>query len=83
MWGKPVLYGPSMDDFLDAKSLLDKTGGGIQVKDGRELAERALYYLTHPAEADAVGRLAKEAVMLNKGSADKHADVIYRLLNPN
>lgn len=83
VWGKPVLYGPSMDDFLDAKALLDKTGGGIQVKDSRELAERALYYLTHPAEADAVGRLAKEAVMLNKGSADKHADVIYRLLNPN
>ena len=83
VWGKPVLYGPSMDDFLDAKALLDKTGGGIQVKDGRELTERALYYLTHPAEADAVGRLAKEAVMLNKGAADNHADVIYRLLNPN
>jgi len=83
VWGKPVFYGPSMDDFLDAKALLDKTGGGIQVKDGRELAERALYYLTHPGEADAVGRLAKEAVMLNKGAADKHADVIYRLLNPN
>ena len=83
VWGKPVFYGPSMDDFLDAKALLDKTGGGIQVKDGRELAERALYYLTHPDEADAVGRLAKEAVMLNKGAADKHADVIYRLLDPN
>ncbi len=83
VWGKPVLYGPSMDDFLDAKALLDKTGGGIQVKDGRELTERALYYLTHPAEADTVGRLAKEAVMLNKGAADNHADVICRLLNPN
>ncbi|MBW2326859.1 MAG: 3-deoxy-D-manno-octulosonic acid transferase [Deltaproteobacteria bacterium] len=83
VWGKPVLYGPSMDDFLDAKALLDKTGGGIQVKDGRELTERALYYLTHPAEADSVGRLAKEAVMLNKGAADNHADVICRLLNPN
>jgi len=83
VWGKPVFYGPSMDDFLDAKALLDKTGGGIQVKDGRELAEKALYYLTHPGEADAVGKLAKEAVMLNKGAADKHAEVIYRLLNPD
>jgi 3-deoxy-D-manno-octulosonic-acid transferase len=83
VWGKPVFYGPSMDDFLDAKALLDKTGGGIQVKDGRELAERALYYLTHPGEADTVGRLAKEAVMLNKGAAEKHADVICRLLYPN
>jgi 3-deoxy-D-manno-octulosonic-acid transferase len=83
VWGKPVFYGPSMDDFLDAKALLDKTGGGIQVKDGRELAEKVLYYLTHPGEADAVGKLAKEAVMLNKGAADKHAEIIYRLLNPD
>ncbi len=80
-WGKPVLYGPSMEDFLDAKALLDKTGGGIQVKDDRELAEKMLYYLTHPDEANAVGKLAKEAVMSNKGAADKHAAVIVRLFN--
>ena len=83
VWGKPVFYGPSMEDFLDAKALLDKTGGGIQVKDDRELAERMLYYLTHPDEADTVGRLAKEAVMLNKGAADKHSAVINRLLHPS
>ncbi len=80
-WGKPVLYGPSMEDFLDAKALLDKTDGGIQVKDDRELAEKMLYYLTHPDEANAVGKLAKEAVMSNKGAADKHAAVIVRLFN--
>ncbi len=80
-WGKPVLYGPSMEDFLDAKALLDKTGGGIQVKDDRELAEKMLYYLTHPDEANAIGKLAKEAVMSNKGAADKHAAVIVRLFN--
>jgi 3-deoxy-D-manno-octulosonic-acid transferase len=81
VWGKPVLYGPSMEDFMDAKALLDSTGGGIQVKDDRELAEKMLYYLTHPDKADAVGKLAKEAVMLNKGSADKHSAVIHRLLH--
>jgi 3-deoxy-D-manno-octulosonic-acid transferase len=83
VWGKPVFYGPSMEDFLDAKALLDHTGGGIQVKDDQELFERMLYYLTHPDEADTVGRLAKEAVMLNKGAADKHSAVIHRLLHPS
>jgi 3-deoxy-D-manno-octulosonic-acid transferase len=83
VWGKPVFYGPSMEDFLDAKALLDKTGGGIQVNDDRELAEKMLYYLTHSDEADAVGKLAREAVMLNKGAADKHSAVIYRLLHPS
>jgi len=81
VWGKPVLYGPSMEDFLDAKELLDKTGGGIQVKDGQDLAEKAIYYLTHPHEADSIGKAAKKAVMSNKGAADKHAAVIHRLLS--
>ncbi len=80
VWGKPVLYGPSMEDFLDAKALLDKTGGGIQVKNGEELTEKMLYYLFHPDKADAVGRSARKAVMLNKGAAEKHAAVVYRLL---
>jgi len=81
VWGKPVFYGPSMEDFLDAKALLDKTGGGIQVKDDRELTEKMQYYLTHPEEANAVGKLAREAVMSNHGAADKHAAVIFRLFN--
>ncbi|HUV49477.1 MAG TPA: 3-deoxy-D-manno-octulosonic acid transferase [Anaerolineae bacterium] len=81
VWGKPVFYGPSMEDFLDAKDLLDKTGGGIQVKDGQELTEKAIYYLANPDKAVAVGKLAAQAVMSHKGAADKHADVIYRLLN--
>jgi 3-deoxy-D-manno-octulosonic-acid transferase len=80
VWGKPVFYGPSMEDFLDAKALLDKTGGGIEVKDSHELAGKMAYYLTHPDKADIVGKLAKEAVMLNKGAAEKHAAVIYRLI---
>jgi len=80
VWGKPVFYGPSMEDFLDAKELLDKAGGGIQVKDGRELAEKAIYYLGNPDQADIVGGLARKAVLLNKGSAGKHAAVIYKLL---
>ncbi|MFC1814340.1 3-deoxy-D-manno-octulosonic acid transferase [Thermodesulfobacteriota bacterium] len=80
VWGKAVLYGPSMEDFQDAKDLLDKTGGGIQVADGSDLAEKARYYLNHPKEANRIGRLAKEAVMSHKGAARKHAEVICRLL---
>jgi hypothetical protein len=44
------------------------------------LAEKMLYYLTHPDKADAVGQSAREAVLLNKGAAGKHAAVIHRLL---
>jgi 3-deoxy-D-manno-octulosonic-acid transferase len=81
VWAKPVLYGPSMDDFLYAKQLLEKTGGGIQVENGSELAEKALYFLKNPKEAEAVGKRAYQAVLSHQGAAPKHAAVIYRLLN--
>ncbi|MBW1840979.1 MAG: 3-deoxy-D-manno-octulosonic acid transferase [Deltaproteobacteria bacterium] len=81
VWGKPVLYGPSMDDFLDAKHLLDQTGGGIQVKDGQELAEKVIYYLTNPETAKRIGESARKAVVSHQGAAEKHAAVIFQLLS--
>jgi 3-deoxy-D-manno-octulosonic-acid transferase len=80
VWGKPVLYGPSMDDFLDAQTLLESARGGIQVRDGIDLADKVEYYLTHPGEASAVGRRARAAVRRNIGAAAKHAAVIGRLI---
>ncbi len=79
-WGKLVFYGPSMEDFLDAKRLLDKTGGGVQVKDGDDLAEKALYYLSHPGEAQKIREAAVRAIKLNLNAADKHAGAVCDLL---
>jgi len=78
-WGKLLFYGPSMGDFMDAKKLLDKTGGGVQVKDGDDLAKKALHYLSHPQEAEKIKRGARQAAGLNQGAADKHARVICDL----
>ena len=80
VWGKPVLYGPSMEDFSDAKALLELTGGSIQVKDSRELAQKVSFLLTHPDEAAAIGQKALEAVLLNKGAAVQHARAIISLV---
>ncbi|MFH1103176.1 MAG: 3-deoxy-D-manno-octulosonic acid transferase [Pseudomonadota bacterium] len=79
-WGKPVLYGPSMEDFLDAKEFLDQTGGGIEVRNGQDLTEKIIHLLGHPEEAERIGNLARQAVMQNRGAAGKHAEVIRRLL---
>jgi len=83
VWGKPVLYGPSMEDFLDAKEILDQTGGGIQVKDIDELAVKALHLLRHPDQARAMGCRAGQSLALNRGAARRHADVIRNLLSKN
>jgi len=80
-WGKLVLYGPSMEDFLDAKNLLEKSGGGIPVADGDELTKKLLFYLRHPRKAVYAGQMARQAVMENRGAAQRHARVMYELLN--
>lgn len=79
-WGKPVLFGPSMEDFEEAKNLLETSGGGICVKDGMALADRALYLLSHADEAHRLGYLAKRAVLSNQGAALRHALILAGLL---
>ena len=80
IWGKMVFYGPSMENFSDARSLLEKAKAGIQVSGHRELAERAIWFLGHPEELKNAGERAREAVLKNQGAAKKHAEVIKKLM---
>ncbi|MGA6926219.1 MAG: 3-deoxy-D-manno-octulosonic acid transferase [Desulfosarcina sp.] len=80
VWAKPVLFGPSMEDFEEARRLLEGSGGGICVNNGAELADRVLHLLSHPGEARRLGRLARQAVLSNQGAALRHARVIDALL---
>ena len=80
VWGKVVFYGPSMENFLDAKALLEKAGAGIPVSSPMTLAEQAIWFLRHPDALKRYGAKARQAVMTNKGAAQKHAEVIRKLL---
>ncbi len=79
-WGKPVLFGPSMEDFQAEKELLVASGGGNEVADQRELAEKIKFYLAHPDAAAQAGAAGRAVVQANTGAARKHADVILRTL---
>ncbi len=80
VWGKVVFYGPSMEDFLDAKALLEEVGAGIPVSGPEMLAEKALWFLNHPDALRRSGERARDAVMKNRNAAEKHAKVIARLI---
>jgi 3-deoxy-D-manno-octulosonic-acid transferase len=81
VWGKVVFYGPHMEDFLDAKALLEKAGAGIEVKNRELFAKKAIWLLNHPESAEDLGMRAKEVLLENQGAAEKHAAVITRLLH--
>ncbi|MBW1702448.1 MAG: 3-deoxy-D-manno-octulosonic acid transferase [Deltaproteobacteria bacterium] len=81
IWGKVVFYGPSMEDFLDAKALLEEARAAVPISGPEMLAEKAIWFLEHPEALNEYGERAKEAALKNQGAAEKHARVIKRLLD--
>jgi len=79
-WGRPVIYGPSMEDFSEAKQLLEAAGAGIQVKNTRELTENIITLLKDPQKAKTTGNNAQRAIISKTGAAARHAAVIFQVL---
>src|SRR4030042_883945 len=76
VWGKAILYGPYMEDFLDAKALLDANSSGIQVSSPEMLAEKILSLLKDPDLLKNYSTRAREAVLRNRNAGERHARVI-------
>ncbi|MDY6878911.1 MAG: glycosyltransferase N-terminal domain-containing protein [Desulfatiglans sp.] len=79
IWGKPVFYGPSMEDFREAKEVLESFGAGMEISDPKALAEKAGRFFAHPDETLRIGRLARKAALKNQGAAKNQAKAIKRL----
>jgi 3-deoxy-D-manno-octulosonic-acid transferase len=80
VWGKMVFYGPSMEDFIDARNLLERAGAGVEVDGPDALVENALFFLNHREDLRERGRRAKEGVLQSQGASERHARVIARLM---
>jgi 3-deoxy-D-manno-octulosonic-acid transferase len=79
-WGKVVFYGPSMDDFLDEKALLEEAGAGIPVRNPEELLAGVKAMLSDPAELRRRGIEGQKRVMASRGAAERYAAMIVRVL---
>ena len=75
-WGKVVLYGPSMDDFMDEKERLEIAGGGITVSNDRELLAETLKLMEDPETLRRKGAAGREIVASNGGAARRYAEMI-------
>jgi 3-deoxy-D-manno-octulosonic-acid transferase len=80
VWGKVVIYGPSMEDFLDAKALLEGNDAGIEVSSPVMLAEKVVALLKDKILLQGYGARAREAVIKRGRAAERHASVIAGLL---
>ena len=68
--GNPVLFGPIIDNSLEAAMLLER-GGAIMVRDGEELASELVKLLSDDALREGVGQSAKAMIEENAGATEK------------
>ena len=77
--GKPVLFGPRMENFADSVQVLVGRGG-LQVKNPVALLKLLRDLLARPDELSKLGDLAREAVSSVRGASARDARLIAELL---
>lgn len=82
MRGKPVLVGPHMSNFREGAELLERSGGGLVVKDGPELERELARLLEDRDLARRMGEAARQAFAGRQGAVSATLDLIGRHLWP-
>ena len=77
--GKPVLFGPRMENFKDSVQVLVGRGG-LQVRDPQALLRLLRDLLARPDELVKLGELARDAVSSVRGASARDARLIAELL---
>jgi 3-deoxy-D-manno-octulosonic-acid transferase len=82
VFGKPIVFGPHMDNFAEiARTFLDN-GAAVQVRSGRELESTLLELLGDPVRRASLGAAARALVEANRGARGKTLAAIAELLPP-
>jgi 3-deoxy-D-manno-octulosonic-acid transferase len=79
--GRPVLFGPHMDNFADVARGLMEAGGGARVNDAEDLAGALVRLLLDPALAARWGGAAELAAHAGAGALDAAMAVIGPLID--
>lgn len=80
VYGKPVLFGPCMEDFAEISHDLLAVGGARQVHDAEELRADLSLLLAEPANRERAGRQAQELITARRGVTEAHIALIRSAL---
>src|SRR5216117_2742754 len=82
IFGKPIVFGPHMQNFKEIADTFLANGAAIQVQSDRELDEVLLTLVTDPVRRAPLGAAACALVEANRGAKTKTLEVIGALLPP-
>ena len=82
MFGKPIVFGPHMQNFQEIADAFVTNGAAMQVQSERELDEALLTLVTDPVRRARLGAAARALVEANRGAKTKTLAVIADLMPP-
>ena len=80
VFGKPIVFGPHMQNFAEIARTFIERDAAIQVKSARELEDALLALLNDPVRRASLGAAARALVEANRGARTKTMNAIARAL---
>ncbi len=82
LYGKPILFGPHMDNFGEIAETFLTNSAAIQVGSDRELEDTVVSLMGDPVRRARLGAAARALLDANRGAKDRTLAVIAGLLPP-
>jgi 3-deoxy-D-manno-octulosonic-acid transferase len=80
--GKPVLFGPHMENFAALAKTLVNEGGAVQVSSATELRRAMTHLLANPDEREKMVGNARKVLETHRGAAARTARLVVDLIPP-
>jgi 3-deoxy-D-manno-octulosonic-acid transferase len=80
VFGKPIVFGPHMENFLEIAEAFISNGAGVQLAGEDELEEAFLSLMSDPVRRARLGAAARALVEANRGANEKSVAVLAQLL---
>jgi 3-deoxy-D-manno-octulosonic-acid transferase len=83
VFGKPIVFGPHMENFAEIAETFLANGAAVQVQSGRELDEVLMSLMNDPVRRARLGAAARALIDTNRGARQKTLAVLTELLPPH
>jgi len=80
VYGKPIVFGPHMQNFAEIAEAFLAGQAALQVKSGREMEDALIELLSEPEARVRLGDRARELVEANRGARERSLAAIAELL---
>ena len=80
IFGKPIVFGPHMENFREIAAAFVSNGAAVQVSSERDFDEAIVTLVTDPVRRARLGAAARALVEANRGARDKTLAILAELL---